>query len=114
MDTSTTQLDAVFGALSDKTRRQILVRLRERDCTVMELAGEFDISLPAVSKHLKVLDHAGLLRRRKDGRQVICNFEAQQMKAAVDWINQQYSFWNEGFEKLADWLDEQPENDSTL
>lgn len=105
MEKLDTQLDLVFAALSDRTRRKILEQVREKDCTVLELAGQFEMSLPAVSKHLKVLDRSGLLRRTKDGRFVVCKFEPKPMRDAIEWIARQHQFWNEGLEALEALLD---------
>lgn len=105
MENTESQLDLVFAALSDRTRRKILEQVRLKDCTVLELASQFEMSLPAVSKHLKVLDRSGLLRRTKDGRFVVCKFEPEPMREAVDWIARQHQFWNEGFDALEQFLD---------
>ena len=106
METKDAQLDLVFAALSDRTRRKILEQVRCKDCTVLELAAQFEMSLPAVSKHLKVLDRSGLLRRTKDGRFVVCKFEPEPMREAVDWITRQHQFWNDGLDALEKFLDD--------
>ena len=105
MEQQEAQLDLVFSALSDRTRRKILEQVKEKDCTVMELSGMFEMSLPAVSKHLKVLDRSGLLQRQKDGRFVVCHFEPEPMREAIAWISRQHQFWNEGLNALEELLD---------
>ncbi len=107
------QLDLVFAALSDRTRRSILEQVRDKDCTVMELAKEFQMSLPAVSKHLKVLDRSGLLRRTKEGRFVICKFDPTTMQDALKWIERQHRFWNDGLDALETYLDANHEKEDT-
>lgn len=107
MEKQEIQLDLVFSALSDRTRRKILETVKVKDCTVMELAGMFDMSLPAVSKHLKILDHSGLLQRKKDGRYVKCHFEPEPMRGAIEWISRQHQFWNDGLNALEELLDKE-------
>ena len=98
------ELDATFAALADSTRRQILAKLAEGEATVNELAAPFAISLPAVSKHLKVLERAGLISRTKDGQFRPCRLEAEQLDLATDWIEQNRQIWSERFDKLAEHL----------
>src|SRR6478736_1358174 len=100
-------LDATFGALSDPTRRAILGRLAQGEATVGELAAPFHVSLPAVSKHLRVLESAGLLRREIDGRIHRCRLSAQPMKDAARWIEEYRKFWEHQFDALAKYLDSQ-------
>jgi DNA-binding transcriptional ArsR family regulator len=107
MEKAEAQLDLVFGALADRTRRKILEQVRAKDCTVLELAGQFEMSLPAVSKHLKVLGKSGLLRRTKDGRFVVCKYEPEPMRDAIAWISRQHQFWDEGLEALEAFLDQE-------
>lgn len=95
------QLDATFAALSDGTRRAILARLAHGEATVNELAAPFDISLPAVSKHLKVLERAGLISRGRNGQFRPCRLEAEPLDGATDWIEQNRQIWNERFDKLS-------------
>ncbi len=83
---STRSLDATFGALADSTRRAILERLARGEARVTDLAAPFEVSLPAVSKHLRVLENAGLLARKKDGRIYRCRLEAGPMKFATEWL----------------------------
>ena len=100
-----TPLDATFGALSDPTRRAILARLAHGEATVSELAEPFDVSLPAVSKHLRVLESAGLLRREIDGRIHHCRLAPQPMKDAASWIEHYRAFWENEFDALAKFLE---------
>ena len=94
-------LDATFAALADPTRRAILARLAEGEATVNELAAPFAMSLPAVSKHLKVLERAGLISRSRDGQFRPCRLEADRLLPATDWIEQHRKTWAERFDKLA-------------
>lgn len=100
------RLDAIFAALADPTRRAILTRLRRGEATVTELAEPFDMSLPAVSKHLKVLEHAGLITRGRDAQWRPCRLEAEPLKEAVNWIEQYREFWAERHDRLDDLLRE--------
>jgi DNA-binding transcriptional ArsR family regulator len=99
-------LDATFGALADGTRRAILARLALGETSVTELAQPFSMSLPAVSKHLRVLEQAGLLKRQKDGRVHRCHIQAAPMRAAADWIGRYREFWEERFDALERYLKE--------
>lgn len=94
-------LDATFAALADGTRRQILARLAQGEATVNELAAPFAISLPAISKHLKVLERAGLISRTRDGQFRPCRLEADRLDLATAWIEQNRRIWSERFDKLA-------------
>jgi len=105
-------LDATFGALSDTTRRGILARLAEGETSVSELAAPYRMSLPAVSKHLRVLEQAGLIVRRKQGRVYRCRLRARPMRRAADWIAQYRRFWEKQFDALADYLETQHEEKS--
>jgi DNA-binding transcriptional ArsR family regulator len=93
-------LDAVFGALADPTRRTILERLSESEATVSELAEPFDVSLPAISRHLRVLDEAGLIVRRKDGRLHRCRLVEDPLGDAIAWIVHYGAFWEERLDSL--------------
>lgn len=93
-------LDATFSALADPTRRAILEQLGRRPTTVSELARPFDISLPAISKHLRVLEHAGLIRRERAGRQHICHLAADPMRQAQAWLERYREFWEERLDAL--------------
>jgi DNA-binding transcriptional ArsR family regulator len=99
-------LDATFGALSDATRRGILARLALGESSVSELAAPYNISLPAVSKHLRVLENAGLVVRHKDGRVHRCRLIAEPMKDAAEWIERYRLFWERQFDALARYLEE--------
>ena len=95
-------LDAIFSALSDPTRRAIVVRLAEGDASVSELAAPFQVSLPAVTKHLAVLERAGLLEHQKQGRVRRCRLVAAPMKVADDWLSTYRVFWDRRLDSLAD------------
>lgn len=99
-------LDATFGALADATRRGILARLARGESSVSELAAPYEISLPAVSKHLRVLENAGLVVRHKDGRVHRCRLIAEPMKDAAEWIERYRLFWELQFDALARYLEE--------
>lgn len=99
-------LDFTFAALSDATRRGILARLAAGETSVSELARPYDMSLPAVSKHLRVLESAGLVTRRKDGRVQRCNLVAGPMKSAAEWIEHYRRFWEAQFDSLARFLED--------
>jgi DNA-binding transcriptional ArsR family regulator len=92
------RLSLVFAALSDPTRRAILVRLTHGDATVGELADPFDMSQPAVSKHLRVLENAGLITRSKVATSRYSHLEARPLKEATEWMDKQ--FWTESFDRL--------------
>jgi DNA-binding transcriptional ArsR family regulator len=93
-------LDAAFAALADPTRRAIVSRLARGDATVNELAAPFAMSLPAVSKHLKVLERSGLISRRRDAQFRPCHLEAAALDGALDWITTNRRQWDERFDKL--------------
>ena len=99
-------LDATFHALADPTRRAILARLSLGQASVGELADPFEISLPAVSKHLKVLEGADLITRHRDGRVSRMEFNPDAMMGAVDWITHYKKFWESQLDRLARYLDE--------
>ena len=96
----TSELDRIFMALADPTRRAILQRLSEGEAPVTELAAPFDMSLPAVTKHLNVLEQAGLLRREKDGRIRRCHIEHRAMQQAALWIDYYRQFWDVRLDRL--------------
>lgn len=100
----THDLDVTFMALSDSTRRAIITLLAESDQTVSELAEPFHISLPAISKHLRILEKAGLLERMKEGRINRCRLKAAPMKEAVEWISKYRKFWEKQFDSLEKYL----------
>lgn len=97
----TRQLNATFAALADPTRRAMLVRLAHGEATVNEVAAPFDISLPAISKHLKVLERAGLISRARNGQFRPCRLETERLDGATDWIEQSRQVWNDRLDKLA-------------
>ncbi|MFQ5693405.1 MAG: ArsR/SmtB family transcription factor [Nitrospinota bacterium] len=104
-------LDATFAALSDPTRRAILARLARGESSVTELARPFNVSLPAVSKHLRVLERAGLLVRERDGRVHRCRLNAKPMKDADDWIRRYRNFWENRLDALAKYLESTSEEE---
>ena len=93
-------LSTTFAALADPTRRAILARLATGEATVNELAGPFEITLQAVSRHLKVLERAGLISRSRDAQFRPCNLEAEPLDAAVRWIEQHRQVWQDRFDRL--------------
>jgi DNA-binding transcriptional ArsR family regulator len=93
-------LDATFTALADPTRRAIVARLARGDATVNELAEPFDMSLPAVSKHLTVLERSGLISRSRHAQYRPCHLEREALDVAVDWIEENRRIWAERFDKL--------------
>jgi DNA-binding transcriptional ArsR family regulator len=98
------QLDATFTALADPTRRSILTRLAAGDATVNELAEPFDLSLPAISKHLKVLERCGLISRTRRAQFRPCHLEEGALAAAGDWIEESRQIWKDRFDQLDDYL----------
>lgn len=104
------KLDDVFAALSDPTRRRILEQLTLGEATVGELAGPHEMSVQAVSKHVRKLEAAGLVRRRREGREVHCRLEPEPMRRAVSWIEEQRRFWEVRLDRLETVLRERQEN----
>jgi DNA-binding transcriptional ArsR family regulator len=104
-------LDSTFAALSDATRRGILARLAGGEASVTELAKPYDMSLPAVSKHLRVLESAGLVARSKDGRVHRCRLEAAPMKSAAEWIAHYRQFWEAQLDSLQRYLENSTEKE---
>ena len=100
------QLSLTFAALADPTRRAILARLSSGQCSVTELAEPFDMSLPAISKHLKVLERAGLIARSREAQWRPCQLNAARLKEVADWIEQYRRFWEESFDRLDEYLRE--------
>ncbi|HEV7768393.1 MAG TPA: metalloregulator ArsR/SmtB family transcription factor [Thermoanaerobaculia bacterium] len=98
------RLSTTFAALADPTRRAILARLVTGECSVTELAEPFDMSLPAVSKHLKVLEHAGLIARGREAQWRPCRLEAAPLREVAEWAEHYRRFWDESFDRLADYL----------
>lgn len=99
-------LSTVFGALADPTRRAILARLATGEASVGELAEPFAMSLPAVSKHLKVLERAGLISRDRRAQWRPCRLAPEPLKEVSDWLDTYRRFWNDSFDQLADHLRE--------
>ena len=97
-------MDAVFSALSDRVRRGMISRLAAGPATIGELGRPFGISKPAVTKHVKVLERAGLLRRRRDGRLHRCTLRPEPLRDAEQWIERQRAFWNGTLDRLARYL----------
>ena len=100
------QLSAVFGALADPTRRAILARLAEGDANVAELTAPFNVSQPAISKHLKVLERAGLVSRGRDRQWRPARLEAEPLKEVAEWAEQYQRFWTERYDRLDGYLEE--------
>jgi DNA-binding transcriptional ArsR family regulator len=100
------RLSTTFAALSDPTRRAILARLASGETSVTELAEPFEMSLPAVSKHLKVLERAGLVARGREGQWRPCRLDAKPLKEVADWTEQYRRFWSESFDRLDNYLRE--------
>jgi len=94
------RLSVIFSALADPTRRAILARLAEGDATVTELAEPFDISLPAISRHLKVLENAGLISRSRSAQWRTSSLEVAPLKEATDWMERYRQFWDVNFTRL--------------
>jgi len=99
-------LSTTFAALADPTRRAILARLASGEANVTELAKPFDMSQPAISKHLKVLERAKLISRGRDAQSRPCRLEARRLKEAASYIDRYRRFWEESFDRLDDYLDE--------
>src|SRR5881275_3241721 len=97
---SADRLNSTFAALADPTRRSILARLAAGESSVTDLAQPFDMSLPAVSKHLKVLERAGLIARGRDAQWRPCRLAAAPLKEVADWVERYRRFWDESFERL--------------
>ena len=98
------RLNSTFAALADPTRRAILARLASGETSVTDLAKPFDISLPAVSKHLKVLEGAGLIARSRDAQWRPCRLEAGRLREVADWVERYRRFWEESLDKLDSYL----------
>lgn len=100
------QLSSTLSALADPTRRAIIARLAAGEATVNELAAPFDMSLPAVSKHLKVLERAGLISRGRNAQWRPCRLEAEPLREIAHWVEQYRLFWEGSFDRLDSYLDE--------
>ncbi|HET6567011.1 MAG TPA: metalloregulator ArsR/SmtB family transcription factor [Rhodothermales bacterium] len=99
-------LSVTFAALADPTRRAILARLTAGEASVTELAEPFEVSLPAISKHLKVLERAGLIERGREAQWRPCRLQAGPLKEVENWVEQYRRFWDESFSRLDDYLKE--------
>ncbi len=100
------RLSTIFAALADPTRRAILARLAQGEASVTELAEPFAMTLPAVSKHLKVLERAGLIVRGRDAQWRPCRLDAGPLKEVADWVDYYRQFWEQSFDRLSDYLRE--------
>jgi DNA-binding transcriptional ArsR family regulator len=103
---ATDQLSTTFAALADPTRRAILARLVTGECSVTELAEPFEMSLPAVSKHLRVLERAGLIVRGREAQWRPCRLEAAPLKEVADWTERYRAVWEQRFERLDTYLEQ--------
>ena len=111
-------LSSTFAALADPTRRAILARLARGETSVTELAEPFDMSMPAISKHLKVLERAGLIARGRDAQWRPCRLEGARLKEIADWLDEYREFWEQSFDRLDEYLrqvqsKERKKNDGT-
>ena len=113
MVTNARRLDGTFGALADPTRRSLLARLAEGEATVGELARPFDVSRPAISKHLRVLERAGLVRRASHGRVSRCELVALPMQHAAEWVERYRTFWEGQLDSLSGYLERKPSTTNT-
>jgi len=102
------QLDLAFGALAHPIRRGILARLSTGEATIAELAKPFKVSAPAITRHMRILEEAGLLSRKKQGREHHCRLERKRLKEAEAWIEDHRKFWNERLDALEHYLKENP------
>lgn len=103
-------LSAIFTALADPTRRSILARLCGCDCSVTELAEPYDMSLPAISKHLKVLERAGLISRTKQAQWRPCHLETQPLQQATEWLEEYRQSWEQNLDNLDNYLQQMQAN----
>jgi len=101
---SETDLDSTLAALADQTRRAIVARLARGEASVMELAEPFAMTQPAISKHLKVLERAGLITRRRDAQRRPCRLEPKRLQQLSEWVGGYRQFWEESYERLDDYL----------
>jgi DNA-binding transcriptional ArsR family regulator len=110
MDMATDHLSTTFAALADPTRRAILARLALGEATVTELAAPFDMSLPGISKHLKVLQRAGLIEQGRQAQWRPCRLAPEPLREVAGWVEQYRRHWEESFERLSDYLRELQDN----
>jgi DNA-binding transcriptional ArsR family regulator len=100
------QISSTFSALADPTRRAILARLALGETSVTELASPFEMSMPAISRHLKVLENAGLISRGREAQWRPCKLRPEPLKQAADWLEEYRRFWEESFDRLGEYLQE--------
>lgn len=113
VNNSSSQLDATFAALADPTRRLLLEKLSRGESRVTDLAEPFKMSLPAISKHLRVLESAGLLERRREGREFHLELNAKPMQEALQWIGHYRRFWEGSLDALAEYLENNQTTNTT-
>ncbi len=113
VNSRTRRLDETFFALSDPTRRAIVARLAKGDSTVSALAKPFRISAPAISKHLRVLERAGLLKQDRQGRVRRCHLVPAPLREAAKWVNRHRRFWEAQLDSLVDYLEQSPTEDQS-
>ncbi len=106
MATKTDRLDRTFAALADPTRRAILAKLAHGEASVTELAEPFQMTMPAISKHLKVLERAGLISRTRVAQSRPCRLDAAPLREVADWVEHYRRFWEQSFDRLEDYLQE--------
>jgi DNA-binding transcriptional ArsR family regulator len=109
----TDALSTTFAAIADPTRRAILARLARSNATVTELAEPFDLSLPAISKHLKVLERAGLITRGREAQWRPCQLRARPLHQAADWVEHYRVFWEQRLDRMAEYIQELQEKKET-
>jgi DNA-binding transcriptional ArsR family regulator len=109
---ATDPLSSTFAALADPTRRAILARLREGPTTVTELSAPFAMSGPAISKHLRVLERAGLITRGRDAQRRPCRLDPSPLQEVTEWAEHFRRFWDASYARLDDYLDQMEENES--
>ena len=107
------QLSATFAALADPTRRAIIARLASGECSVTELAAPFEMSMPAVSKHLRVLEQAGLISRGRDAQYRPCRLEPAPLKEAADWAERYRTLWAQRLDRLETYLQDMKAKENT-
>jgi DNA-binding transcriptional ArsR family regulator len=111
-DVAADPLSTIFAALADPTRRAILARLREGPTTVTELSAPFTMSGPAISKHLRVLERAGLITRGREAQRRPCRLEPSPLREVTEWAEHFRRFWDASYARLDDYLDQMKENES--
>ena len=92
--------DLIFSALADKTRRKVVELLHEKDSTILELTDSFPMSFQALSKHVKILEHADIVRKNRQGKFFVCSLNHEALNSSLKWISYYSNFWNESFNKL--------------